>query len=149
MNVTKNKTARFNIVDGLIILIILMLLAFTLYVFILGNDFADIYSQKTQITYTVCLNSDNMVEGESISVNDTVYHWNKNKNTGVVTNVETKENLDGVEYDTFVTVSVTARKFNNTYYVNGKRIEKDALINIYFSKFDASQPVKCIMVKAE
>ena len=146
---TKDVSVRFNIVDALIIVFITALLALIVYVFVLGNDFADLYSQEKNVTYTVCISTTDANYTDNISVGDTVYHWSKSANTGKVTNVRTEEWADKTGIDVYVTVSAVARKINTKYYINGKNVEKDSLINISFARFDVSDSAKCIMFEAE
>ncbi len=148
MKAQKNSGVKFNIVDALIILFILTVLALTVYVFILGHDLAELYSTEEQITYTVCIQDNDMTLKSSVSVNDVVYHWNKKENTGTVTDVRTEKDNDGKEANLYITVSATARKINSSYYINGKKIEKDAFIDISFAKVDIPEAVKCVSVQA-
>ena len=148
MRTVRTKKAKFNIVDALIILVILSALALTVYVFILGNDFADLYSKEEKITYTVCVKGRDSSFAESISVGDTVYHWNNEANTGKIESVEIVPYDDKTGADVCLTVSVIARKINTSYYVSGKKIEKDAFINISLAKLDIPEDVKCVSVQA-
>ena len=146
---TKDTNVRFNIVDALIIVFLTALLALIVYVFILDNDFADLYSQEKNVTYTVCVSTTDKDYKDKVSINDTVYHWNKGTNTGKVTDVRIEEWSDKTGADVYITISTVARKINTKYYINGKKIEQDALINISFARFDVSNSVKCVTFKAE
>ena len=148
MKSPRNNRGKFNIVDALIILFILTVLALTVYVFILGNDLADLYSTEEQITYTVAFENKNSSYDEMISVGDTVYHWNSTANTGKVEKIEILPYDDKAGEDICITVSATARKIKSSYYINGKKIEKDAFLDISLSKIDLPENVKCVSVQA-
>ncbi|MBR2024645.1 MAG: hypothetical protein IKA02_02415, partial [Clostridia bacterium] len=110
----------------------------------LGNDFADLYSQKETITYTVRMPYVNA----DLSVGDTVYHWNKDSSRGTVTDIRVEEKTTETDSCVYVTVTVDARKIKTSYYINGKKIEEGTTIDISFSRFDPSNSAECIMVKA-
>lgn len=146
---TQDKNVRFNVVDALIIVFLTSLLALIIYIFILGNDFADLYSQERNVTYTVCVSTTDLNYKENVFVGDTVYHWNKGANTGKVTDLRVEDNADKTGINVYITVSTVARKINSKYYINGKKLDEGALINISFSKFDVSESVKCVSFEAE
>ena len=148
MKESNEKRIRFNIVDALIIVFIVASLALCVYIFVLGNDFADLYSEKEIVSYTVCITGEDKSIEQKISVNDSVFHNQKLSKTGTVTNVQVVENGSENGVDLYVTISVEARKINSKYYIGGKKIEKDSYIDVSFSKFDMSEPVKCIAIES-
>ena len=146
---TQDNNVRFNVVDALIIVFLTSLLALIVYIFILGNDFADLYSQEQNVTYTVCISTTDLDYKDNVSVGDTVYHWNKGANTGKVTGLRVEDYADKTGINVYITVSTVARKINSKYYINGKKIDEGASINVSFSRFDAAESVKCVSFKAE
>lgn len=140
---TNESTIRFNVVDALIIIFILALSVLSVYIFILGNDFADLYSQEENVSYTVRLSCVDESIKNKISVGDIAYQNRKTTNTGTVTDVQVIEWEDKTGYDLYVTITADVRKINAIYYINGAKIEKGALINVSFSKLDVSNAVEC------
>lgn len=138
------NTVRFNVIDALIIIFTLVLIAMIVYIFVLGNDFADLYSEKAEIVYTVCVSN---VDLKNVMVGDTVYHWNKDSTKGKITEIRIEEQNEQTDSYAYITVSVTSRKIKSNYYVVGKKIEENATINISFSRFDTSIPAKCVLIE--
>ena len=140
---TQDNNVRFNIIDALIIIFVLVLIALTVYVFVLGNDLADLYSQKESIVYTVCVTDINL---DGVMVGDTVYHWNKDSDKGKITEIRFEEDEQSNPC-TYITVSVVARKIKESYYLSGNRIEENGAISISFSRFDTSNSAKCVLIE--
>ena len=139
---TQDNNIRFNVIDALIIIFVIVLVALTVYVFVLGNDLADLYSQEESIVYTAYVTDMNL---DGVMVGDTVYHWNKDNDKGKITEIRFDD--DQSNSCAYITVSVVARKIKEGYYLSGNKIEENETINISFSRFDTSNSAKCILIE--
>ncbi len=139
---SKKRKFTFNIVDALIILALVALIALIVYTLVLGKSFEDLYSDKAEIAYTVSINDAELSTSKSISVGDKVYHSDKDKNAGVITNISQEPSKNGEGVNLKITISATARvDKNGVYSINDEIINKGSVLNVKFARYEPQNAV--------
>lgn len=153
INNGEKKNGRFNFIDVLLIIIVLIIIASLVYVFLPTSWVRSIFSdEKTDIQYTVEIKGVNEAYLENIKENDIVLDSVSKGNIGTVTAIDYSTQYTQLEYNEttqsgvlsvvpdkynmIITISVTA-DYNEGegYSVNGTRIAVGEKISLRFPNF--------------
>ena len=151
---------RFNIIDLLFVLIIVIAISATVYKFGFSeNRDATVASEK--IEYVLKAEKVRMFTVDAFEIGDTVYDDESSKAIGVITKVDYKpseqhlEKSDGTiaksvmpeRYDAYVTIECDARISDDGYFANGtKQISKFSTIKIATQKVEVTTKVDGVNV---
>ena len=127
----EKRKGKFNIIDGIVILVIIVLICGAVYKF-RGLDKTKKNTAMTPITYEFTIESLRYYAFENLQVGDTVYDYTSGNAIGTISNIEWKDavepfyTIDGqtveapVEnrYDAVVTVEAQASESDGVYFVD-------------------------------
>ncbi len=128
---TERKKGRFNIIDGIVVLVIVVIIAGAVYKFH-GLDKTSKNVNMQTVTYQMKIEALRDYVFNNIKVGDTVYDYTSNNAIGTITNIEWDDAVralytkDGrtvaapVEnrYDVIITIEAQATENNGMYSVN-------------------------------
>ena len=127
----EKRKGKFNIIDGIVILVIIVLICGAVYKF-RGLDKTKKNTAMTPITHEFTIESLRNYAFENLQVGDTVYDYTSGNAIGTISNIEWKDavepfyTIDGqtveapVEnrYDAVVTVEAQASESDGVYFVD-------------------------------
>ncbi len=128
---TEKKRGKFNIIDGIVIVVILVLIAGAVYKF-RGLDKTNKNTALQTINYEFTIESLRDYAFDNLQVGDTIFDYTSGNAIGTITNIEWKDavepfyTMDGqtieapVEnrYDAVVTVEAQASETDGVYFVD-------------------------------
>lgn len=127
----EKRKGKFNIIDGIIILVIIVLICGAVYKF-RGLDKTKKNTAMTPITYEFTIESLRNYAFENLQVGDTVYDYTSGNAIGTISNIEWKDAVDPFytidgqtveapvenRYDAVVTVEAQASESDGVYFVD-------------------------------
>ena len=143
INLRKSKKVSFNLVDALITLVIILYLAYIVYVHVLGHSLSNIGSEKVEIEYSIKIENVDPEYYSKIKVGDIARTSDGTKEFGVIVYISPM-----VQYRS-LTVIIRSEAYTKgeSFKVEDKKIGVGEELKLRFLNYAPSGKVTCTDIK--